>query len=161
VEAPTLLLVGGADTPVISLNRAAYARLHATKELIIIPGAGHLFEEPGTLDAVVEHAKEWFLRFLTKAQFSYFDGDFQNRADAGRKLARALLHLKREQPVVLALPRGGVPVAFQVSQELGAPLDVVLVRKIGAPGQPELGLGAVVDGEKPQIVLNEELVELV
>jgi putative phosphoribosyl transferase len=63
--------------------------------------------------------------------------------------------------VVLALPRGGVPVAFQVSQELGAPLDVVLVRKIGAPGQPELGLGAVVDGDNPQVVLNDELVELV
>jgi putative phosphoribosyl transferase len=71
------------------------------------------------------------------------------------------LHLKHEKPVILALPRGGVPVAFQVAQELGAPLDVLLVRKIGAPGQPELGLGAVVDGDNPQIVLNDELIELV
>jgi putative phosphoribosyl transferase len=165
VEAPTLLLVGGADAPVIPLNRSAYDRLHAAKELIIVPGAGHLFEEPGTLDSVLEHAKEWFLRFLAKAQSSYSasysGGDFQNRADAGRKLARALLHLKHERPVVLALPRGGVPVGFQVAQELGAPLDVALVRKIGAPGQPELGLGAVVDGEDPQVVLNHDLVELV
>ncbi len=88
-------------------------------------------------------------------------GMFQDRTDAGVKLARALLHLKPEKPVVLALPRGGVPVGFEVAKALGAPLDVVLVRKIGAPGQPELGLGAVVDGANPQLVLNEELVELV
>jgi len=87
--------------------------------------------------------------------------EFRDRVDAGRLLAAALLHLKESKPIVLALPRGGVPVAFEVAQELGAPLDVVLVRKIGAPGQPELGLGAVVDGTSPQIVLNEELVQLV
>jgi len=87
--------------------------------------------------------------------------EFRDRVDAGRKLARALLHLKEQRPIVLALPRGGVPVAFEVAVALGAPLDVVLVRKIGAPGQPELGLGAVVDGASPQIVLNEELVRLV
>jgi putative phosphoribosyl transferase len=87
--------------------------------------------------------------------------EFRDRLDAGRKLARALLHLKEARPVVLGLPRGGVPVAFEVSVALEAPLDVVLVRKIGAPGQPELGLGAVVDGAHPQLVLNEELVQLV
>jgi predicted phosphoribosyltransferase len=87
--------------------------------------------------------------------------EFRDRLDAGRQLAGALLHLKEARPIVLALPRGGVPVAFEVAVALGAPLDVVLVRKIGAPGQPELGLGAVVDGTSPQIVLNEELVQLV
>jgi predicted phosphoribosyltransferase len=87
--------------------------------------------------------------------------EFRDRVDAGRKLARALLHLKDEKPVVLALPRGGVPVAFEVAKALGAPLDVVLVGKIGAPGQPELGLGAVVDGTASKMVLNEELVRLV
>ncbi|HMI95726.1 MAG TPA: phosphoribosyltransferase [Micropepsaceae bacterium] len=87
--------------------------------------------------------------------------EFRDRVDAGLKLARALLHLKDETPVVLALPRGGVPVAFEVARVLNVPLDVVLVRKIGAPGQPELGLGAVVDGVAPQMVLNEELVRLV
>jgi putative phosphoribosyl transferase len=92
---------------------------------------------------------------------SYSGSDFQNRADAGRKLARSLAHLRWENPVVLALPRGGVPVGFEVAKALEAPLDVVLVRKIGSPGQPELGLGAVVDGANPRIVLNEELVELV
>jgi predicted phosphoribosyltransferase len=62
---------------------------------------------------------------------------------------------------VLALPRGGVPVAFEVARALDAPLDVVLVRKIGAPGHEELGLGAVVDGANPQIVLNDEIVRAV
>src|SRR6185503_8306313 len=79
----------------------------------------------------------------------------------GRELAAAVLHLKNEQPIVLALPRGGVPVAFEVAGALSAPLDVVLVRKIGAPRQKELGLGAVVDGPHPQIVLNEDVVRAV
>jgi putative phosphoribosyl transferase len=88
-------------------------------------------------------------------------GVFEDRADAGRELAAALLQLKDEQPIVLALPRGGVPVAFEVAGALSAPLDVVLVRKIGAPRQKELGLGAVVDGPHPQIVLNEDVVRVV
>lgn len=88
-------------------------------------------------------------------------GAFEDRADAGRELAAALLHLKDEQPIVLALPRGGVPVAFEVAKTLSAPLDIVLVRKIGAPRQKELGLGAVVDGPHPLIVLNEDVVRVV
>ena len=59
---------------------------------------------------------------------------------------------------MLALPRGGVPVAFEVAQALGAPLDLLLVRKIGAPGHEELGLGAVVGGDHPEIVLNDAIV---
>jgi putative phosphoribosyl transferase len=86
---------------------------------------------------------------------------FKDRHDAGRRLADALMHLKDENPVVLALPRGGVPVAYEVARALGATLDVLLVRKIGAPGYPEFGLGAVVDGRPPQRVLNEELVRRV
>jgi predicted phosphoribosyltransferase len=85
---------------------------------------------------------------------------FSDRRQAGRALAAALMPLKGENPVVLALPRGGVPVAFEVAQALAAPLDVVLVRKIGAPGHPELGLGAVVDGANPQLVLNADIIEL-
>jgi dienelactone hydrolase len=64
VTAPTLLIVGGLDTEVIELNRMAYDRLAAPKELVIVPGAGHLFEEPGTLDAVQRHAIPWFRRYL-------------------------------------------------------------------------------------------------
>jgi putative phosphoribosyl transferase len=84
---------------------------------------------------------------------------FQNRADAGRQLAHRLLHLKGEDAVVFALPRGGVPVGHEVAQALGVPLDLVLVRKIGAPDQPELALGAVVDGNLPETVLNQDLVD--
>jgi len=83
---------------------------------------------------------------------------FKNRKDAGRKLAARLLKYKDEHPVVLALPRGGVPVAYEVARALDAPLDIVVVRKLGAPGQPELGVGAVADGDHPQSVLNEEVV---
>ena len=64
---------------------------------------------------------------------------YKNRSDAGRKLARALASYKEQQPVILALPRGGVPVAVEVAAALNAPLDLILVRKIGVPFQPELG----------------------
>ena len=83
---------------------------------------------------------------------------FANRSEAGRVLAQRLLGFKSERPVVLALPRGGVPVGFEVARMLEAPLDLVLVRKIGAPFQPELAIGAVVDGARAETVLNEEMV---
>lgn len=69
-----------------------------------------------------------------------------------------MLRYKEEHPVILALPRGGVPVGYEVAVALQAPLDIVVVRKLGAPGQPELGIGAVVDGDHPQGVLNEDVV---
>jgi dienelactone hydrolase len=64
VRAPTLLLVGGLDEPVIALNRAAFAALHCEKKLEIVPGATHLFEEPGTLEQVTKHATGWFAQHL-------------------------------------------------------------------------------------------------
>jgi putative phosphoribosyl transferase len=80
---------------------------------------------------------------------------FADRADAGRQLAERLRALDLESPVILALPRGGVPVGFEIACALGAPLDVLLVRKIGAPDQEEFALGAVVEGEPPIVVSNE------
>src|SRR3712207_9030694 len=84
------------------------------------------------------------------------DLSFRDRADAGRQLVPRLMTYAAQNPVVLALPRGGVPVAFEVAQALRTPLDLIFVRKIGAPGHAEFGLGAVVDGAHPQVVLNEE-----
>ncbi|GAC1338870.1 MAG: phosphoribosyltransferase [Acetobacteraceae bacterium] len=97
---------------------------------------------------------------------------FRDRRDAGRRLAAALHQRGLVEPavigppvigpvligpVVIGLPRGGVPVAAEVAAALGAPLDILLVRKIGAPGQPEFGLGAVADGPEPLVVLDDDL----
>lgn len=71
---------------------------------------------------------------------------FRNRTEAGRQLAERVAELDLVDPVVLALPRGGVPVAHEVAVALGAPLDVLVARKVGAPGQPELGVGAIAEG---------------
>ena len=84
---------------------------------------------------------------------------FKNRSEAGQKLARALSNYKDHHPVILALPRGGVPVAAEVAAALDAPLDLILVRKIGVPLQPELAMGAVVDGGAPVIVRNEDVIQ--
>ena len=85
---------------------------------------------------------------------------FADRAAAGRRLATKLAHLKDRQPVVLALPRGGIAVGFEIAQALGAPLDIVLVRKIGVPRQPELALGAVTDGASPETFINKDLAKV-
>jgi putative phosphoribosyl transferase len=83
---------------------------------------------------------------------------FANRADAGRRLAERLAHLRGRDVVVLALPRGGVPVAAPVATALGAPLDVIVVRKLGVPFQPELGMGAI--GEDGVLIVNDDVVRL-
>jgi putative phosphoribosyl transferase len=84
---------------------------------------------------------------------------FRDRVDAGRRLAERLRHLQGAKVVVLGLPRGGVPVAAEVADALDAPLDVIVVRKLGVPVQPELAMGAV--GEGGALVVNEELVRKV
>jgi len=83
---------------------------------------------------------------------------FVDRADAGHVLARQLsAYANRKDVIVLALPRGGVPVAYEVARELNAPLDVFLVRKLGAPGQEELAMGAIASGDV--VVVNEDVVK--
>jgi putative phosphoribosyl transferase len=82
---------------------------------------------------------------------------FADRAAAGRQLATKLAQLRDSAPVILALPRGGVAVGFEIAQALGAPLDIVPVRKIGVPWQPELALGAVTDGPSPETFIDEDL----
>ncbi|HKM69589.1 MAG TPA: phosphoribosyltransferase [Stellaceae bacterium] len=84
---------------------------------------------------------------------------YADRSDAGHRLAGKLAHLKDRQPIVLALPRGGVAVGFEIARALEAPLDIVLVRKIGVPWQPELALGAVTDGASPEIFIDRDLAD--
>jgi len=81
---------------------------------------------------------------------------FSDRGQAGRALAQELAKLQLPAPVVLALPRGGVPVAAEIARELGAPLDLLLVRKIGVPWQPELAVAAIVDGQDQELVIDED-----
>ena len=81
---------------------------------------------------------------------------FEDRSDAGRRLAEALAQFNSKDPAVIALPRGGVPVAFEVAKRLNAPLDVLIVRKLGYPGQPDLAIGAVADGRNPEIFINHD-----
>lgn len=83
---------------------------------------------------------------------------FPDRREAGARLAERLLPFKDKHPIVLALPRGGVPVAFEIARALDAPLDLVLVRKIGAPQQQELAIGAIADGEHSELVTDPNLI---
>lgn len=80
---------------------------------------------------------------------------FQNRQDAGWKLGQACAGLLLDAPLVLALPRGGVPVGFEVAQALGSSLDLLLVRKLGAPGQPEYAIGAIAGTSPPRALFND------
>lgn len=159
VEAPTLLLVGGCDEQVLELNRWAMRQMKCTTELVVVPGATHLFEEPGTLEYVVMQATSWFERYSSNDKTEAIQLPFANRRAAGQLLGDQLLKFRQVHPLVLALPRGGVPVAYEVAEKLDADLDLLLVRKIGAPHHAEFGIGAVVDGDKPQILINHDVVE--
>lgn len=159
VLAPVLLVVGARDDTVLALNRETAGRLAGEARLDIIAGAGHLFEEAGALADVAARAAHWF-----SAAFAAADRPialpmrYRDRREAGAHLARRLASLRACRPVILALPRGGVPVAREVANALHAPLDLVLVRKIGAPRQPELAVAAVVNGAAPEVVRNAEVI---
>jgi predicted phosphoribosyltransferase len=84
---------------------------------------------------------------------------FRDRSDAGQQLARTLASYRERRPVILALPRGGVPVAAEVAAALSAELDLILVRKIGVPWRRELAMGAVVDGGNPIVVRNDDVID--
>jgi putative phosphoribosyl transferase len=162
VEAPTLLIVGGRDYGVIELNEKAYRLLRCEKSIKIVPEATHLFEEPGTLEQAAQLASDWFLRHFRRPPmvrgFAKSPIVFATREEAGRMLAGALASYKGSDVVVLGIPRGGLPVARKVADALGAPLDIIVVRKLGAPGEPELGIGAIVGGDHPSTIFNREVI---
>ncbi len=85
---------------------------------------------------------------------------FHDRKDAGEQLAGALQKFRKDGPVVIALPRGGVPVGVEVARALDAPLELLIVRKIGVPRQPELAMGAIVDGDEPVVFRNEHVIAM-
>ena len=153
LKAPTLLIVGERDTDVLGLNRAACQRIECECRLAIVPRAGHLFEEEGTLERALRLAGNWFLEHL--AEPARVSLPFDSRTQAGEYLANELARRFFPDPVVYALPRGGVPVAIPVARVLNAPLDLLMVRKIGTPGNPELAAASVVDGEQADIVPND------
>jgi len=156
VQAPTLLIVGGNDHTVLALNRHALQALSTHGRLAVVPEASHLFEEPGTLEQAAHLAARWFSDHL-HGQEERVHLPLRDRHSAGRLLGERLRALVLPTPVVvLALPRGGVPVAAEVALALHAPLDLLLVRKIGAPWNPEFAAAAVVEGEPPDLVLNQE-----
>lgn len=181
VEGPVLLIVGSLDLDVLALNRRALRLLRCDKSIYVVPGATHLFEEPGTLETVADETRRFLDAALSaerlKTQLladaeepaqnaredalgSYLalghTGLFKDRRDAGVKLALALDRYQRQHVIVLGIPRGGVPVAYEVAKRLDAELDVMIARKLGAPGQEELAIGAVTaDGTR---YLNDEIV---
>jgi predicted phosphoribosyltransferase len=85
---------------------------------------------------------------------------YRNRSDAGKRLALELAGYRSENPLILALPRGGLAVAAEIAQAFDAPLDLILVRKLGVPMQPELAMGAIIDGAEPYVVRNEDVLAL-
>jgi predicted phosphoribosyltransferase/dienelactone hydrolase len=158
VLAPTRLIVGGDDREVLRLNELALARLHCSKDLVVVPGATHLFEEPGALEEVARLARDWFRRHLTVDSATRPASPvrrFRDRADAASRLAAALLDRPLRDPLVLGIPRGGVVIAAGLARALGAELDVVLARKLRAPWQPEFAIGAV--AESGDVQLNPDL----
>jgi putative phosphoribosyl transferase len=97
-------------------------------------------------------------RRARRHDLSMIEVPFKDRRSAGELLAREVSRLNLERPIVYALPRGGVPVGAPIARALAAPLDILLVRKIGVPGHEELAAASVVDGEAPDIVLNEDVI---
>ena len=159
VRAPTLLVVGGNDRQVLTLNEDAAAQMVCERHITVVPNAGHLFEEPGTLDRVLAVSGSWFLKHLTVNE--RISLPLADREEAGDHLARILSARTFQNPVVYALPRGGVPVARRIADALNAPLDILMVRKIGVPFQPELAAASVVDGEHADIVTNDAVMQAV
>jgi predicted phosphoribosyltransferase len=171
VTAPTLVVQGEEDHGLLERNRALVERLGGEHRLCTVAGASHLFEERGTFATAKRETVRWFERWLLGSRraaggearpaeplLEPAPTHFVDRADAGRQLAKRLLEHRGPDTVVLALPRGGITVAEPIARELGAELDVFVSRKIRAPGQPELAIGAIAEGDT--VVWNDDVLAL-
>jgi predicted phosphoribosyltransferase/pimeloyl-ACP methyl ester carboxylesterase len=166
VSAPTLLIVGAFDTDIIETNKSALNELNQAqaRALITIPGAGHLFEEIGKMEEVAKAAVDWFECHLL-ASGKHFENKymenahglisqfktklvprikFKDRDAAGEMLAGLLVKYRKDTPIVLGIPRGGVVVADVIARKLSANLDIVISKKMRAPNNSEFALGALV-----------------
>lgn len=141
VRAPTLFIVGQRDEFVLRLNRDAFDRLGCKKKLEIVPGASHLFEEPGMLEQVVEALVQWLDGNVKSALVP-----FPNRELGGVQLGKRIRGKKLQDPIVLAVPRGGVVTGVALAQAIEADLEVIIARKLRHPDTPELALGALCEG---------------
>jgi predicted phosphoribosyltransferase/dienelactone hydrolase len=149
VRAPTLLICGLDEEALIERDREAIEQMTTTTQLAIIPGA---FSDPAMADEVIQVAAEWLVDHFAVAvqeppsRRGAWGRQFRDRRAAGECLATLLGAHANDNVLVFGLPRGGVIVADEIARALGAPLDVWLVRKIGMPIQPELGMGALAEG---------------
>ena len=159
VRAPTLFVAPGNHENCLEIDRAAIEEMTAATQFAIVPGASTDFVEYGALDEVVQLASEWLLDHFAHAlvepasKRGSWGRQFRDRRSAGERLAQRLLGYAHDDTIVFGLPTGGVPVADEIARQLNAPLDVWLVRKIGMPIQPELGMGALAEGAA--IVIDE------
>ncbi|HEX5061717.1 MAG TPA: phosphoribosyltransferase family protein [Kofleriaceae bacterium] len=162
VRAPTLLVGPGSHENALEVDRAAIEQMTTVTQFVIIPAASPRFEQPGEIDEVVQLAAEWFVEHFSHVlvepanKRGSWGRQFRDRSAAGERLAQLLAKYAHEDVVVFGLPRGGVPVADEIAKALDAPLDVWLVRKIGMPIQPELGMGALAEGAA--LVLDPKIV---
>ena len=171
IEIPTLLIQGEND-PLLERNRELAQAFTCEHRLVTVPGAGHLFEEPGTFDAVIRETLEWFRQWLAndrrgaggrlrarhelRIPAGAERAHFRDRRQAGEELARRLGEYRGAETLALGLPRGGIAVAEVIARALDCALDVLVSRKIRAPSQPELAIGAVAEGNV--VIWNEEIV---
>ena len=153
VDIPVMIVQGDAD-PIMS-ESLLYENLAGGKKLVLIKGSDHLYSKEEHLKEVSEAIVQWFVEELSSEDPDL--GIYKDRRDAGLELAYSLKDYKdREGVIVLALPRGGVVTGYEIASYLKCPLDIIIIRKLGFPGEPELAIGAV--SETGAVVLNESII---
>jgi predicted phosphoribosyltransferase len=149
VRAPTLLIASAIDDSRAELDREVVDQMTACTQLAVLPGE---LDEPIAVDEIIALASEWLVDHFAQAvqepvgKRGSWGRQFRDRRCAGERLAQLLHRYAGENAVVCGIPRGGIVIADEIAKALDAPLDVWLVRKIGMPIQPELGMGALAEG---------------